>query len=137
MRYLQTALYSLVTLTLCLGCAIDKKGYKLQTIHESVLHADMTTMAHSLGRLARLHFDTDITDTERHSIVINELNSIERIASGIGGDDVVTNYSVINHYMGAFLYDVALAKQFAYRDPPNYVPANRLLNSCRSCHNSL
>ena len=116
---------------------IEEKSYTYQTIHEAALHADMTTMATSLGRLANLHFDTDIADAERHSIIISELNTVERIASGIGGDDVITNYSVINRYMGAFLYDVALAKQFAYREPPNYVPANRLLNSCRSCHNSL
>ena len=135
---MKISLCTLVVLSLCLGCAAsEEKGYIFQTIHETVLHSEMRKMANSLGRLASLYFDTDIEDAERHEIVINELNTVEQIASGIGGDDVITNYSVINHYMGAFLYDVALAKQFAYQEPPNYVPANRLLNSCRSCHNSL
>ena len=135
MTHHRYALCSLLVLTLCVSCALsEEKSDEYRTIHESVLRSDMKTMANSLGVLANLHFETDIGDAQRQYMVIRELGTIEEIASGIGGDDVVTNYSIINRYMGAFLYDVSLAKQFANREPPNYIPANRLLNSCMSCH---
>jgi len=76
-------------------------------------------------------------DEQLYQSVHAELDKIERIASGLGGPDTITNYSVINRYMGAFLYDVTVAREFAERDPPNYVPAFRLLKSCQACHESM
>lgn len=68
------------------------------------------------------------------------LTSLDRIAARarqVGGDGAVTNYSVVNDYMDGFLEDVAVSREFAAREPPNLVPANRLVPSCLACHRSL
>lgn len=134
-KSLPFCLSMLVTITGCVS--IPDKSYEYRSIHESALHSDMRAMATSLRVLAELNFDTEISAVQQQGIVQRELSNVERIATGIGGGDVITNYSVINRYMGAFLYDVGLAKEFADRDPPNYVPANRLIKSCLSCHSSI
>ncbi len=133
-RYKHT-LTILCVLTTLASCTLNqKKPDEYHLIHETILRSDMRTMAASLGVLAELYFNASVTEADRLEIVQTELDKIKRIATNIRGADVITNYSVINRYMGAFLYAVDLAKQFADRDPPNYVPANRLLNSCKSCH---
>jgi len=120
------------------SCAItepEKQYY--QVLHEQALHSEMREMAMSLGVLADYYFEDARTDEELYRSVHAELDKIEKIASGLGGSDTVTNYSVINRYMGAFLYDVNLAREFAEREPPNFVPAFRLLKSCQACHESM
>jgi hypothetical protein len=138
MNRIKWVVCTLSAFVLSASCTLSQeKTYEYRTIHENVLRRDMQTMADSLGVLAELYFKTEVTDAQRHDIVHKELNTIERIASGIGGGEIITNYSVINRYMGAFLYDVNLAREFANRNPPNFVPANRLMNSCLSCHASI
>jgi len=39
--------------------------------------------------------------------------------------------------MGAFLYDVEIARGFILQNPPNYFPAGTLIKSCLSCHQSI
>jgi len=120
------------------SCALtEPKPVHVQVIHHSVLVKDMRSMARSLGVLAELYFKNEMNEQQMHNAVLNELGKIERVASNIGGDNIVTNYSVVNRYMGAFLYDVNLAKEFANRKPANYVPAHRLIRSCQSCHESM
>jgi len=127
--------YLVLTCGSCATTESEKRAY--QIIHEPALHSEMQAMANSLGELAILYFDSDHDDARLYRSVQDELAKIERIASRLGGEDTITNYSVINNYMGAFLYDVKLAREFADRDPPNYVPAFRLLRSCQSCHESM
>lgn len=74
---------------------------------------------------------------ERAERVVAHLDRIESRALAVGGRDTVTDRPEINAYMDGFLYDVRLAREFARRDPPNFVPANRLVGSCRSCHAEL
>lgn len=74
---------------------------------------------------------------ERAERVIAHLDRIERRALGVGGRGAPSNRSEIDDHMDGFLHDVALAREFARRDPPNLVPANRLVNSCESCHAEL
>ena len=120
------------------GCALaEPKELPFQVIHEPALHSEMRTMSKSLGVIADLYFDESVSETQRYNSVRAELNKVERTASGLGGVDTVTNYSVINRYMGAFLYDVNVAKEFIDREPPNFVPAYRLIRSCQSCHGSM
>jgi len=122
-----------------LGCALTNPSARhYRIIHEPMLHSSMRAMGLSLGTLAELYYEKDdASDEQQAQRVLAELNKIERIASNLGGDDVVTNYSVINRYMGAFLYDVSVAKEFAQREQPNFVPAYRLIKSCQSCHQSM
>jgi len=123
---------------LCTACAISEpRRLSYQVIHEPALHSEMRTMGVSLGTLAKYYFEKDLDEKQLYDGVHAELNKLERTASRLGGVDTITNYSVINRYMGAFLYDVRLAREFAEREPPNFVPAFRLINSCQSCHESM
>jgi len=94
-------------------------------------------MGVSLGALAKYFFEKNLDEKQMYKGVHAELDKLERTASRLGGVDTITNYSVINRYMGAFLYDVRLAREFAEREPPNYEPAFRLIRSCQSCHESM
>jgi len=87
-------------LLVTVSCAVTQgKTYAYRTIHEDVLRSEMGTMASSLGKLANLYFDTTITDEHRYDVVHKELDTIKRVASRIGGDEVITNYSIINRYI--------------------------------------
>lgn len=109
---------------------------------QSHLHEGMNDMAQEVAFLTELSvsgLEKEGKTTEPHGKgeVLDSLDRIKLIAEGIGGAGVVTNYSVINRYMGAFLYDVNIAREFAERTPPNYFPAYSLIKSCLSCHDSL
>ena len=70
--------------------------------------------------------------------MLGALDEIERTASGITSDQQVpVPWSVMDRYLGAFLYDVSIARMFATREPANLVPSARLVNSCLACHTSL
>ena len=95
-------------------------------------------MADELAHIALIILDDKPSGAERRQQILPMLDRIEIIAATLAGEDeVVTNYSVINHYMGAFLYDVGVARQFAQREPANLIPAGRLIKSCMSCHESI
>ncbi len=120
------------------GCSfIEDKGTEFHFLGKAALQSDMRRMAVSLRAISDMTAaptDSAITVQQR---VMLELDRVDSIASSLGGEGITTNYSVIDRYMGALLYDIQLAKEFSLHDPPNYVPANRLLNSCLSCHQSL
>lgn len=126
------------------GCIVmDDKfnpGYSdytsVQVIGEESLHAEMGAMSQEMLTLLQLNADTDRQEPQSQQLALNKLNNIKSIASNIGGDGVITNYSVINRYMGAFLYDVGVAQDFVLKTPPNYFPAASLIKSCMSCHDS-
>jgi len=135
----------LFRIILCIGCSVvlaacalnkpKEKSYRV--IHEPALHSEMRSMGNSLGVIVTHYYENKLNDSELHDIVSTELTNIESIAASLGGEDTITNYSVISRYMGAFLYDVRLAREFAERDPPNFLPAFRLVHSCQSCHESM
>ena len=106
-------------------------------ITETKLRGDMLNLSDSIREIADITMDKDITLLMQRSRILPLLDNIEGVAGGLGGGPVVTNYSVINYYMGAFLYDVSIARKFANREPPNIVPAGRLINSCLACHRSI
>ncbi len=125
------------------GCAtaehepVDVEPVDFHVISESELSIDMKAMGDRLGGIAIISLDQSLTDEQRRQRILPLLNGIQEIAEGVKGKGVVTNYSVINRYMGSFLYDVANAQEFANRQPPNLVPAERLIKSCLSCHQSI
>lgn len=126
------------------GCiTMDDKfnpGYSdytsVHVIGEEALHAEMGAMSQELLTLLQLNASTDRPEPQSQQLALDTLNKIKSIASSIGGDNVITNYSVINRYMGAFLYDVGVAQDFVEKQPPNYFPAASLIKSCMSCHDS-
>lgn len=122
----------------CNACALSEpRRLNYQIIHEPALQSEMRSMGVSIGALAEYFFEKNIDQEQLYKGVHAELNKLERTASRLGGVDTITNYSVINRYMGAFLYDVRLAREFAEREPPNFEPAFRLIRSCQSCHESM
>lgn len=114
-----------------------QKPIGFHVMSQSELSIDMNAMSDRLGGIAIISLDQTLSDIQRRQKILPLLDDIEQIAQGIKGEDVVTNYSIINRYMGSFLYDVANARKFANRQPPNLVPAQRLIKSCLSCHQSI
>lgn len=94
----------------------------------------MQRMAKRIVVLTEMSMAEDSRGTASRNEVLLELNRIQQIARGLRGDEEIPSYSVINRYMGSFLYDIEVAKQFAKRDPPFFVPSNRLVKSYLSCH---
>jgi len=109
--------------------------YHVLSHHE--LSSGMQSMADRIRSIATVSLNMDMSDDDQRDIIVPLLDGIEHIAADLDGENSVTNYSVINRYMGAFLYDVGLAREFALRDPPNLVPSQRLIKSCLSCHESI
>jgi len=101
------------------------------------LHGEMRSMVVDIRKLLEIYLDSDYPEPQRQNSALAYLDNIERTAEGIGGDEKITNFSVINQYMGAFLYDVGIARDFVEKSPPNYFPAGALIKSCTSCHQTL
>jgi hypothetical protein len=119
------------------GCANRvATSHQFHVISEDELRGEMLKLADYIGEVADITVAEETTLHIQRDRIIPLLNNIASVASGLGGGQVVTNYSVINYYMGAFLYDVSVALKFAYKNPPNIVPAGRLINSCLACHRS-
>lgn len=137
---LHKKLVSLSLITLLTGCAVmdhpEDSPLGFHVISDTALRWNMQDMAVSLGEILNITLDESLTPDEQSASVIPILGRIELIAYDIGGDRL-TNYSVINQYMGAFLHDVGVARDFAQREPPNLVPAGRLVKSCLACHESI
>lgn len=130
----------LITAGLLTGCAAIEDEETSQSFHvisETKLHSNMQLMASMLSTITAEIMDNSKSPETKRDQVIPLLDQIEVVAGTLGGGPVVTNYSVINRYMGAFLYDVSIARRFANSEPPNLVPAGRLVKSCLSCHDSI
>lgn len=106
-------------------------------LSESEVSVNMQAMADRITVLSLLTLDDELSPEQKRDKVVPLLNSIELIASELDQDGAVSNYSVINRYMGAFLYDVSVARRFANQTPPNLLPSQRLIKSCLSCHESI
>jgi len=92
---------------LCTACALSEpRRLNYQIIHEPALRSEMRSMGINIGTIANYYFEKDVDDKQLYKGVHAELDKLERTASRLGGVDTITNYSVINRYMGAFLYDV-------------------------------
>ena len=138
-RYvLERVMCMIILIIVNTGCATaDRDFVDFHVMSESELGIDMRAMGDRIGGVAIVSLDQSLNDEQRRQRILPLLNEIEEIARGVKSEGVVTNYSVINRYMGSFLYDVANARQFANRQPPNLVPAQRLIKSCLSCHQSI
>jgi hypothetical protein len=126
--------------TMLVGCAtlnqdvtVDQNSFHL--LSEKNVQFDMQQMAINLSAILGTTLDETASVESQSASIVPILDKIQRIAYELGGEGL-TNYSVINRYMGAFLYDVGIAREFALRSPPNLVPAGRLVKSCMSCHDS-
>lgn len=120
--------------TLNQGITQDQNNFHL--LSENKVQIDMQEMAINVSAILGATMDESASIESQSGTVVPKLDKIQKLAFELGGTGL-TNYSVINRYMGAFLYDVGIAREFALRSPPNLMPAGRLVKSCLSCHDSL
>jgi len=109
----------------------DEPIVSRDSYHERMLREDMHAMAASVRVLLAIERkDVD----ERRKKVLRELDVLEGTATIINEGAEIFNYSVMSPYMGSFLYDVEIAREFALKNPPNFEPSTELINSCLFCH---
>lgn len=102
--------------------------------HEGHLSTDMQSMFRSAMALMTLETDGGITEEERLSRIMRELNNLDDTARILRDGKEITQYSLASPYMGSFIHDVRMAKEFAALSPPDFVPAYGLIRSCQYCH---
>ncbi|NND91858.1 MAG: hypothetical protein HKN42_13440 [Granulosicoccus sp.] len=110
---------------------------RFHALSEDDLRVHMQGMADRIAVLSLFTLDHEMPATQKRDKIVALLDSIELIAADLNRGGETTNYSVVDRYMGSFLYDVTTARRFAQRDPPNFVPSQRLVRSCLSCHESI
>jgi hypothetical protein len=110
---------------------------KFHLLSQRELRDGMQAMANQLGYIAITSLDGSLSIDEQQMRIVPRLERIGQIALDIDGNGAVTNYSVINRYMSSFLYDVSLAHDMATRQPANLLPAQRLIQKCQTCHQSM
>jgi len=132
----------LCTVIFSVGCAVvtadpfalSNVNDRIDNYHERMVKDDKRAMARSVRRLLLLASEGLYAADERHERVLRELEILEGIAEVINEDSEIYSYSVSSPYMGSFLHDISMAREFAESDPPDYQPATGLVNSCRFCH---
>jgi len=137
------------TVTMCttlIGCMYadihsDHQGSRTKLIkaenqHDSHLATDMQSMFRSATALMSLETDGGITEEERLSRIMRELDNLDDTARILKNGREITNYSLTSLYMGSFLHDVQMAKEFATLSPPDFEPAYGLIRSCQYCHDN-
>jgi hypothetical protein len=105
--------------------------------HQSLLREDMRAMTISVRKLLVLDSQKEVSAKDRHRQVMRELDNLEGIARIIDEDEELVGYSLSRPYLGAFLHDVSMAREFALQDPPDYQPATWLIKSCLFCHKNI
>lgn len=94
----------------------------------------MQKMSAGIARLDRLVTETSTSDVAQQQGIINELSTLERVATRLSGGHKQTNQIVINDHIEKFISEIGTAKMFASTIPPNYNKARNLTNSCQQCH---
>jgi len=115
----------------------DNSNTARDSYHERVLRDDMNAMANSVRTLLALNSRDDISSGERKNLVLLQLDNLEGTAIIIDEGAEIFNYSVMSPYMGSFLHDVSVARDFALMDPPDFGPATELIDSCMHCHQNM
>lgn len=98
------------------------------------VEALMQKMNEGIGRLDQLVSEASTSDVAQKNNIINELSSLERIATRLSGGHKQTNQIVINDHIEKFISEVGSAKLLASANPPNYYKAREITNSCQECH---
>lgn len=112
----------------------DSGTLERDTYHRALLREDMRAMTISVRKLLVLDAQSEVSEEERHRQVMRELDNLEGTARVVQEDGEISNYSLLNPYLGSFLHDISMAREFALQSPPNYQPATWLIKSCLFCH---
>ncbi len=140
MRKMKSTLLLGLTPLLVAACAIITdipQTHPVQMNHNSLLNEDMRYMLTSIRNLMLLSIDTGLTDSERQDRVLRELDLLNSTARILKDGEELYGYSVADPYLGSFIHDISMAKEFALQSPPDYEPAIGLRKSCLMCHENL
>lgn len=120
-----------------IGVTADESSQNRDSYHEHLLHEDMHSMANSVRMLLALNHMEELEIAERKKRVLHQLDILEGTARILDENAEIYDYSVRSPYMGAFLHDVGIAREFALLDPPDFEPSAGLIKSCLFCHQTL
>ena len=115
----------------------DEEALERDMYHRALLREDMRAMTISVRKLLVLDAQSEVSDEERHRKVMRELDNLEGTARIVQEDGELISYSLLYPYLGSFLHDVSMAREFALQNPPNYQPATWLIKSCLFCHKNI
>ncbi len=94
----------------------------------------MWRLARDVRALKGLLGGTDGLSPESHKEVIRLLREMETTAGELDPAGRRSTHPRIDQNIGAFRRDLAMARQAAERDPPNYFLAGNVAGSCSYCH---
>jgi TolA-binding protein len=101
---------------------------------KSELKSVMYQMGVRLGNLESMIATGGLKNPEMKEDIIQELESLKKIAQSIRDGKVVTKHRQIDEHINEFIADVEHAKLAAASDSPNYYYAGKLAGSCTACH---
>lgn len=136
-RIFFTVLAAFVVIASIAGCAqIRQLTYPADFtyLEKKEVETLMQKMRTGIGRLDQLVTEASTSDVAQQQNIINELSSLERIATRLSGGHKQTNQIVINDHIEQFISDIGTAKMFASTVPPNYNKTRNISNSCQQCH---
>jgi len=95
----------------------------------------MQKLAFSMDKIDRVLQQINLTPTpDQRTIIINELNAIEKISDTLGAGTQKTNHFFIDNHINQFQSDVIKVRKSIETDKSNYYQVGKLVGSCMSCH---
>ncbi len=122
---------------LATGCSeIRKLTYPgdVTYIERSTITGAMRQMADAVTRLENAIRSAPSQDKIDRATVVSELRTLETLASTLHTEKGYSTDPVLDKHMSTFLDDVALAREQAEMQPPNYFLAGHIAGSCAACH---
>lgn len=103
-------------------------------LEQSEVKSAMWQLAHDVRDLKKLLSGANGLSPEDHVEVVRLLRDMEATAAQIDPQGRRSNHPKIAQNIGAFRRDLAMARQAAERDPPNYFLAGSVAGACSYCH---
>ena len=134
-RYLSTLLAAAVlAMTAC--SEVRKFTYpgEITYIDRGQVTGAMRQMADAVARLEKAIREAPSPDKVDQAAVVGDLKALEALASSLHAKKGYTTDPLLDKHMSNFLDDVALAREQAEQNPPNYFLAGHIAGSCAACH---
>ncbi len=131
-----SALLAVVVLAVTACSEVRKLTYPgdITYIDRSQVTGAMRQMADAVARLERAIREAPSADRVDQAAVVGDLKTLEALASSLRAKKGYTTDPVLDKHMSSFLDDVALAREQAEQQPPNYFLAGHIAGSCAACH---
>lgn len=136
-RFIFTMVSTCVVIGSIAGCAqIRQLTYPpdFTYLEKKEVETLMQNMSAGIGRLDRLVNEASTSDVTQQQNILNELSSLERIATRLSGGHKQTNQVFINDHIEKFISEIGMAKMYASTVPPNYNKTKNIAYSCQQCH---